>query len=72
MFKNPFSFKGRITRTEYGISLLLNIIVVLSIILYYKETNYIIFILIPVDIWFFNAQYVKRCHDFGKSGWYQF
>jgi uncharacterized membrane protein YhaH (DUF805 family) len=77
MFKNPFSFEGRIRRTEYGISYLIYLAIsviqeliipqfndsVLSIIL-------LIIIWIPL-IWFLLAQGTKRCHDRGNSGWYQ-
>lgn len=74
MFKNPFSFKGRIRRTEYGISA-----IIYYAILYtpqfsgISEEDYAIpylIIIIPL-LWFFIAQGAKRCHDRGNSGWYQ-
>ena len=84
MFKNPFSFKGRIRRTEYGLSLL--IIYLISFAIAPPGNNYNIFILLDFSMvntiilislvggivgWFFFAQGAKRCHDIGCSGWYQ-
>ncbi len=73
MFKHPFSFKGRIKRTEYCISLLVMPILMLSSDLYLiRPCGLILFILLLViGLWFFFAQSAKRCHDIGKSGWYQ-
>ena len=70
MFKNPFSFKGRIRRTEYGISLIIMYIIsfILSVLLRTEEI--VIILLLPV-YWFRFAQGAKRCHDRGNSGWYQ-
>ena len=79
MFKNTFSYKGRIRRTEYA----------LSIIIYYGATFIIGFILgylgitdgatyglgvlylsiIPVMYWAI-AQAIKRAHDRSASGWW--
>ena len=79
MFKNTFSYKGRIRRTEYA----------LSIIIYYGATFLIGFILgllgitdgatyglgvlylsiIPVMYWAI-VQAIKRAHDRGASGWW--
>jgi uncharacterized membrane protein YhaH (DUF805 family) len=73
MFKNPFSFTGRIRRTEYGISYIIWAIIY-SIIYITLTTNYIeYFFLLYVPLyWFIFAQGAKRCHDRGNSGWYQF
>ncbi|MCB0502752.1 MAG: DUF805 domain-containing protein [Bacteroidetes bacterium] len=78
MFKNPFSFKGRIRRLEYGLSYLMFIGgLMLTSSLYefpipdqISETISII-ALIPLA-WFILAQCTKRCHDRNNSGWYQF
>jgi uncharacterized membrane protein YhaH (DUF805 family) len=78
MFKNPFSFDGRIRRLEFGLSYIIYMI-------YYSlisfligafangNTLFVIFgiaLIIPA-LWFFFAQSAKRCHDRDNSGWYQ-
>ena len=74
MFKNPFSFEGRIRRLEYGLSTI--IYSILSVVLsFISESNesfawIVLLIYIPL-IWFNVAQGAKRCHDRGNSGWYQ-
>ena len=74
MFKNPFSFKGRIRRTEYGISAIIYYFIVSTPdLLGFQEDEYAIpflILLIPFA-WFMIAQGAKRCHDRGNSGWYQ-
>lgn len=74
MFKNPFSFEGRIRRLEYGLSTILYSIisVILSVISESNESFFWIVLLIYIPlIWFNVAQGAKRCHDRGNSGWYQ-
>jgi len=83
MFKKPFSFVGRISRTEYQLSMLIYVIAV--IILYGfmitwlqnsedGDTNFgvffILFFSISALFLALVAQAVKRCHDVGKSGWW--
>ncbi len=73
MFKNPFSFNGRIRRTEYGISYLIYMGVYLAIAYGMASTDMnpvLLVVYIPL-IWFLLAQGAKRCHDRGNSGWYQ-
>jgi len=81
MFKNPFSFKGRIRRYEYGLSYIIYVISFIIISLAsHSESNLVIpksniaiiqlLFYIPL-LWFFWAQGAKRCHDRGNSGWYQ-
>ena len=75
MFKTPFSFKGRIRRTEYGISAIIHtIFVLLGRVLLISESDaadiLYILLLIPSS-WMVYAQGAKRCHDIGKSGWWQ-
>jgi uncharacterized membrane protein YhaH (DUF805 family) len=77
MFKNPFSFEGRIRRTEYGLSLIIGAVgrlIIASIISGAAQAQEFfilnLFCQIPV-IWFIWAQGAKRCHDIGMSGWYQ-
>lgn len=78
MFKNPFSFDGRIGRTEYGVSILITglLFLILNVILITKPPGTVSILLllvlyVPV-LWFAIAQGAKRCHDIGDSGWRQF
>ena len=84
IFKTPFSFKGRIRRTEYGLSLLIIYLISFGtappgdnynifVLLDFSFVNTIILLSLIVGIvgWFFFAQGAKRCHDMGCSGWYQ-
>jgi uncharacterized membrane protein YhaH (DUF805 family) len=75
MFKNPFSFDGRIRRMEYGLSLLIYFVlsvVIQTVSLSAQDAAPVIMLvlLIPV-LWFFWAQGAKRCHDIGRNGWWQ-
>ena len=74
MFKAPFSFEGRIRRTEFGITYIIYFAVTLFIS-YISEprsdiSTILLFTYIPL-LWFLWAQGAKRCHDRGNSGWYQ-
>ena len=73
MFKNPFSFEGRIRRTEYGLSFLIYFIpaVILNIMVEAGEAPVITLLVYIPLIWFLWAQGAKRCHDRGNAGWYQ-
>lgn len=74
MFKKPFSFEGRITREEYGISMALYVIC-LPIAMFMARGGRIgalaSFTLLVFAIIFILAQGTKRCHDIGRSGWWQ-
>lgn len=72
MFNNPFSFEGRIRRSEYGISFILFVVarVVVTLILTSAGNGIIMLSSIPL-LWFLWAQGAKRCHDLGNSGWFQ-
>ena len=84
MFKTSFSFDGRIRRTEYGLSIIIYV-VIYSLILTIGEYNTnggevnsnnssLVFIITLVFIplmWFLWAQGAKRCHDINRSGWWQ-
>jgi uncharacterized membrane protein YhaH (DUF805 family) len=70
MFAAPFSFKGRIRRTEYGLSFVIYILAYGIIIGLIKASSFFGLAYFPL-IWFLWAQGAKRCHDRGNSGWYQ-
>ena len=77
MFAHPFSYKGRIRRKEFCLSLLITFVVgmLLQILVQAFPSLYmLIFALVLVipAIWFITAQGAKRCHDYGDSGWKQF
>ncbi len=78
MFKNLFSFDGRIRRTEFA----------LSLIVIYPIIAFVVYICSRIDpeeplslgisllsyivlLWFRWSQGAKRCHDRGNSGWWQ-
>lgn len=77
MFKNPFSFEGRIRRTEYGLSIIIYSIayIVIAAIIGSigggDEAITILFVFLIPLLWFLWAQGAKRCHDLGNSGWWQ-
>lgn len=78
MFRNPFSFHGRIRRLEYGLSLILFYILCFFVNIISlsasngPDSNWIlILIFLSLGYWFLWAQGAKRCHDRNHSGWYQ-
>ena len=77
MFNNPFSFHGRIRRTEYGLSLILFYILcflvnLISLSAQNGSGSWITFLIFMFfGYWFLWAQGAKRCHDRNNSGWYQ-
>lgn len=75
MFKQPFSFSGRIRRLEYGLTNLFCFIAIglgtqLANIATVLDT--FIFLIIITCYWILLAQGVKRCHDLGSNGLFQF
>lgn len=64
-----FSFEGRIRRVEYGITILL--FTVFDVFLALIKIPFLQSILFILLLWFLWAQGAKRCHDIGKSGWWQ-
>ncbi|MBZ0201605.1 MAG: protein kinase [Ignavibacteria bacterium] len=75
MFRQPFSFSGRIRRTEYGLSIIMFYIASILISLIANDSSSgsaIIALILYVPIyWFLWAQGAKRCHDLGNNGFYQ-
>ncbi len=72
MFKNIFSFEGRIRRSEYGISLIIHWTFWAIITAIKTSTNIDgIGLFYAVSLWFIWAQASKRCHDLSKNGWWQ-
>lgn len=71
MFSAPFSIVGRIRRTEYGLSLIIECLYVF-IAARIAGNPILYFILLIPFFWFCLAQGAKRCHDRNNSGWYQF
>lgn len=69
VFKNPFSFKGRISRTEYNVTGPIIALFFICSVLFHKATYNLSLILIPIAMWLSISQLVKRLHDIGKSGW---
>ncbi len=77
MFQNPFSFDGRIRRTEYVLTFILHVIILVlmkKLIGASKNDSgaFFFFLAYTPLIWFFLSQRAKRCHDLGANGWYQF
>jgi uncharacterized membrane protein YhaH (DUF805 family) len=72
MFSNPFSFDGRIRRTEYGISFIIFVFVAVFVNELVKSGEFPIVGLAYIPMyWFLWAQGAKRCHDLGNNGWWQ-
>lgn len=77
MFKRVFSFKGRIRRTEFGLSYIIFLAwyLVFVAVTEMNDVNPVLALFIILTIvpayWFLLAQGAKRCHDRGNSGWYQ-
>ncbi len=72
MFKKPFSFDGRIRRTEYGLTFIIfaMLTVLVDSLSNTDEAALIGLAYIPM-YWALLAQGAKRCHDIGNSGWWQ-
>ena len=74
MFKNPFSFSGRIRRLEYGLTYLFCALILIlgSFFTEISESLDSIFVLLVFILyWILFAQGSKRCHDLENNGFYQ-
>ena len=75
MFKDPFSFKGRIRRLEYLITIVIYCIVYFSLWFLTRGTTYgveVFWSMFLISSYIFIAQGTKGCHDNGVNGFYQF
>ena len=82
MFQSIFSFDGRIRRKEYCLSFLIyfciaSLLWALMVILAThssrsQDGGLLIFCIYIPCVFFMWAQGAKRCHDLGRSGWFQF
>lgn len=70
MFEAPFSFEGRIRRTEYGISMIIYVVAAFIMNVLVTQSLFFFIFYIPI-LWFLWAQGAKRCHDRNNSGWFQ-
>ena len=71
MFNKPFSFNGRIRRSEYVISFVIYYFIVMFLNVEVESGSEGLALFIFPMIWFLWAQGAKRCHDLGNSGWFQ-
>ncbi|RBQ07934.1 DUF805 domain-containing protein [Pedobacter miscanthi] len=73
MFKDPFSFYGRIRRTEYALTQIAYLIIYFFVIVLEENGTFgaWINIVILLPAYLMISQGAKRCHDLGKSGWWQ-
>lgn len=82
MFNRPFSFSGRIRRTEYGITVIICFFINMLMSAIISSAGYtssgssegiliLYFIILIPSLWFLWAQGAKRCHDRENSGFFQ-
>ncbi len=64
-----FSFTGRANRTEYLISIIASMILLIIIVPRNDEPVAKSILILLID-YFWYSQCVRRLHDFGASGWY--
>ncbi len=69
MFQAPFSFEGRIRRTEWGLSLIIYVAALFFMGALSQASEIFLILYIPI-LWFLWGQGAKRCHDVGNSGWW--
>ena len=74
MFKDPFSYDGRISRLEFILSFIISkIIWRISLIFTGLPifSPFSFFVLLIIAYWILFPQGAKRCHDLGRNGWWQ-
>lgn len=78
MFKDYLSFKGRIRRLEYGLSIIIaNVYTLLAQMIIFvfvgdSIMGYTGIILLAIPLfWFMFSQGARCCHDLEHSGWWQ-
>ena len=71
MFKDPFSFYGRIRRTEFGLTYVLYMVCYFFVLIFNEKGTDWIGIILLLPLYLLVSQGAKRCHDLGKSGWWQ-
>jgi len=73
MFKDPFSFYGRIRRTELALTQIFYMIINFFVIILQENKTFgsWIEITLLLPLYLLISQGAKRCHDLGKSGWWQ-
>jgi len=74
MFKHSFSFKGRIRRSEFGLSFLMSLVALILLSILNSMANTPAFSAVYglgflFISYFMLAQGAKRCHDIGQIGW---
>ena len=69
MFKNIFSFSGRIRRTEWWLTGPLVWVIMIPLSLLCVALPFLLFIIWIIPIWLYLASSVKRSHDLGNAGW---
>jgi uncharacterized membrane protein YhaH (DUF805 family) len=74
MFKNPFSFYGRIRRTEFALTPIFYLIIYFFVLIFENNNSARSWIEITLflPIYLLISQCAKRCHDLGKAGCWQF
>ena len=69
MFKNIFSFRGRIRRTEYWLTGPLIWIILIPITLFAAVAQVLLIFIWIIPFWITLAAAVKRSQDLGNYGW---